>query len=389
MRIQRRYAYLATFASALLVLSACSNQINIGKALCRNIGNLTATVESPPAATGTSDLKIGLVTDVGTIDDKNFNQFSWEGAEAGAASIGAPAPQSIVTTDSADYAANIQSFVDDEYDVIITVGFALGAATLVAATDNPDVHFVGVDQFQDPAAAVGNYESLIFNEAQAGYLAGMVAGSITASDEIAAIGGAGFIPPVVNYMRGFENGALSVNPAVTVHLSYVSDDLTVAFNDPIAGKSFADAFLAVNTNVDVLFQVAGKTGNGVLQSAEAAGIYAIGVDVDQWYSTPESAECIVTSAEKHLKFAVRDAIETFASGNARDSNVFYGADNDGIGLAPYYQFADLISSDLQADIDAAYAGMADLTVDPCSPNRGWDSGNPDSNCFNGNPDAGN
>ncbi|MGH6693064.1 MAG: BMP family ABC transporter substrate-binding protein, partial [Gammaproteobacteria bacterium] len=286
MRIQRRYAYLATLASLVLVLSACSNVINVGKALCRNIGNLQATVASPPAATGTSDLKIGLVTDVGTLDDKNFNQFSYEGAVAGAASIGAPEVRAIVTEESADYATNIQSLIDEEFDIIVTVGFALGAATLEAATANPDVHFVGVDQFQ-ANEATGNYESLIFNEAQAGYLAGMVAGSITQSDVIAAIGGAGFIPPVVNYMRGFENGALAVNPDVTVHLSYVSDDLGVAFNDPAAGKTFADTFLAVQTDVDVLFQVAGKTGNGVLASAEEHGIYAVGVDVDQWYSTPE------------------------------------------------------------------------------------------------------
>jgi basic membrane protein A len=370
MRKQRRYGVSATFVSIALILAACGpgGTIDVGKGLCREVGDVTATPPSPPPASGTSDAKIGVVTDVGTLDDKNFNEYSWVGAQWGATAIGAPEPQAIVTAESGDYESNIQSFVDQEYDVIVTVGFAIGAATLAAAEENPDIHFVGVDQFQanDP---LDNYESLIFNEAQAGYLAGIVAGSITASNQIAALGGSGTIPPVVNYMRGYENGAKSVNPDVTVHLKYISNDLSVAFNDPTTGKSFADQFLSQNTDVDVLFQVAGKTGNGVLQSAEEAGIYAIGVDVDQWQSTSEQAECIVTSAEKKLSKAVSEAIIAFGAGEARSSNVFYGANNDGIGLSPFYQFADLITDEVQGQIDDAFAGMAadPPTVDPCQP----------------------
>jgi basic membrane protein A len=313
------------------------------------------------------------VTDVGTLDDKNFNEFSWIGAQQGATAIGAEAPRAIVTAGSADYEANIQTLVDEEYDVIVTVGFAIGAATLAAAQENPDIHFVGVDQFQvsdDPVAGAGldNYESLIFNEAQAGYLAGIVAANITQSDVIAAIGGSGTIPPVVNYMRGYENGAKSVNPDVTVHLKYISNDLTAAFNDPAGGKSFADQFLDQNGDTDVLFQVAGKTGNGVLQSAEEAGIYAIGVDVDQWQSTHDQAECIVTSAEKKLTKAVSDSIIAFGGDEPRAGNVFYGADNDGIGLAPYYQFdGNVITDEIKTAVQESFDSMAAGDLDPCQP----------------------
>jgi basic membrane protein A len=335
---------------------------------CRPVGDASApaTPEPETAEPGSSDLKIGLVTDVGTLDDRNFNQFSWEGALLGAAIVGAPEPQSIITTESSEYDANIQSFVDQEYDVVVTVGFALGEATLLAAQENPDVHFVGVDQFQanDP---LDNYESLIFNEAQAGYLAGILAASISQTGAVAAIGGSGTIPPVVNYARGFENGAKSVNPDVTVDISYISDDLTVAFNDPTAGKTFAEQFLQQNDDVDVMFQIAGKTGNGVLQAVQEADIYGIGVDVDQWLSTPDSAECIVTSAEKKLTKAVSDAIVAVGGGEARSSNVFYGADNEGIGLAPFYQFEDLIDADIQAAIDDAFEQMASGDLDPCQP----------------------
>jgi len=379
MRIQRRHGFVATLITSALVLAACSSaQIDVGKGLCRVIGDNAAATPAPITASGTSDLKIGVVTDVGTLDDRNFNQYSWEGAKGGADSIGAPEPQAVVTTNESQYAANIQSFIDQDYDIIITVGFALGAATLEAATANPDVHFIGVDQFQgnDP---VGNYESLIYSEAQAGYLAGIIAGSISKSGEVATLGGANFIPPVVNYMRGFQNGVLSVNADATVHVKYVTDsDLTLAFNDPAGGKSFADQFLAQNTDVDVLFQVAGKTGNGMLQAVEEAGIYGIGVDVDQWASTADSAECIVTSAEKKLTSSVRTAIEEFAAGTVRDSNQFLGADTDMIGLAPYYQFADLITSEIQGKVDTAFDAMAGGTLDPCAPNA----------CFTGTPDPG-
>ena len=387
MRFQRRYGGVASALALTMVISACAGggTIDVGKGLCRELGDAEAVAPSAPAAGGESDAKIGLVTDVGTLDDKNFNEYSWIGAQQGAAAIGADEPRAIVTAGSADYATNIQTLIDEDYDVIVTVGFALGAATLTAAQENPDVHFVGVDQFQagdDPVAGAGlaNYESLIFNEAQAGYLAGIVAGNITESNVIAAIGGSGTIPPVVNYMRGFENGAKSVNSDVTVHLKYVSNDLNVAFNDPATGKSFADQFLAQNEDTDVLFQVAGKTGNGVLQSAEEAGIFAVGVDVDQWQSTPDQAECIVTSAEKKLSKAVSDAIIAFGGDGARTGNVFYGADNDGIGLAPYYQFdGNVITDEIKSAVDGAFDQMASGDLDPCQPS---------GLCFAGEEDLG-
>jgi basic membrane protein A and related proteins len=376
MRMQRRHAGVASLVAVSLALAACTgtgSAIDVGKGLCREIGDLTAATPEPVEASGTSDAKIGVVTDVGTLDDKNFNEYSWLGAQQGATSIGAAEPRAIVTANSGDYETNIQTLIDDDFDLIVTVGFAIGAATLEAATANPDIHFIGVDQFQagdDPVAGAGlaNYESLIFNEAQAGYLAGIVAANISQSNVIAAIGGSGTIPPVVNYMRGYENGAKSVKPDITVHLKYISDDLAVAFNDPATGKSFSDQFLSQNADTDVMFQVAGKTGNGVLQSVQEAGIYGIGVDVDQWISTAAQAPCIVTSAEKHLTKAVRDGIEAAGAGTPRAGNVFYGADNDGIGVAPYYQFdGNVITDEIKTAVTEAFDAMAADTLNPCEP----------------------
>ncbi len=390
MRTQRRFGYFALIGTTMLVLAACTSggTIDVGKGLCREIGDNVAEPLPSVEATGESDLVIGVVTDVGSLDDRNFNQFSWEGALHGAATIGAAEPTAVVTQDDSEYAANIQSQIDAGSDIIVTVGFAIGAATLEAATENPDVHFIGVDQFQTmaPEEALPNYESLIYNEAQAGYLAGIVAASISASGTVAALGGHSNIPPVVNYMRGFQNGALATNEDATVILEYVTDsDLTLAFNDPASGKTFAEQFLAQNEAVDVLFQVAGKTGNGMLQAVEEAGIYAIGVDVDQWVSTPDSAECIVTSAEKKLSASVSEAIQDFAAGEERSWNVFLNAAEGMVGLAPYYQFGEVITDDIQGTIDNAFDAMVDGSLDVCQPER-WESGT-DSNCYFGGGDG--
>lgn len=327
---------------------------------------------------------VGVVTDVGTLDDRNFNQYSWEGAELGAQAIGGTAA-SIVTQNSADYARNIQTFVDQGTNVIVTVGFALGADTAAAAKANPDVFFIGVDQgvcidengdndatftcAGDPATLLPNYQGLIYQEAQPGYLAGIVAANTSKSQHIAVIGGASFIPAVANYAEGYAAGAKSVNPDIKVEIQYVSDDLNKAFNDPAGGKAFAEQLLSLNPDVDVIFQAAGKTGNGVLQAAcdaKAANpdVWAIGVDVDQFLSTPETAACTLTSAEKKLSRSVSAAVQAAADGTSVGGNSVYNAANDGIGLAPYHDHAAAISAETQAAVDAAFAAMAAGTLDP-------------------------
>lgn len=147
-----------------------------------------------------SSLKIGMVTDIGQLEDKSFNEFSWKGVQDGASAIGAPKPVAIVTKDIADYKQNIQQLVDQKYDIIVTVGFLIGTDTLAAAKANPTIQFFGVDQFiADPVPA--NYQGLLFNEAQAGYLAGIIAGTITKSGKIGAIGGRSDVPPVSTTSR--------------------------------------------------------------------------------------------------------------------------------------------------------------------------------------------
>ena len=146
-------------------------------------------------------LKIGLVTDVGEVDDRSFNQSAWEGVQAAVAALNGEASY-IETQDSTDYANNIAEFADNGYDIIVTVGFALGEATVQAAADYPDIYFIGVDQFQGETLA--NVTGLIFHEDQAGYLAGVLAARLTTSGTVAGVYGTDLVPPVVAYARGLR-----------------------------------------------------------------------------------------------------------------------------------------------------------------------------------------
>jgi basic membrane protein A len=339
-------------------------------------GGLAATAQDG------SDLKIGLVTDVGTIDDKGFNEYSWAGTLAGAEAVGAPEPQYAISQASADIGPNIQAFVDQEYDIIVTIGFAATENTVAAAKANPDIWFIGVDQQPcvteegdpdpnfgcagDPATLLPNYQGINWREQQPGYLAGIVAASISATGHLGAVGGTAVIPAVVNYIEGYAQGARSVNPDVQVAVVYVSGAPdTAAFNDPAGGLATAQQMLAQDPELDVFFQVAGQTGNGVLQAACDAGIYGIGVDVDQFLSIPETAGCTVVSAEKKLTKNVSDAIQRIVAGTQTGGPVFLDISTQDVGLSPFHDFEDLISEETRTALAEAEAAMADGSLKSC------------------------
>ncbi len=305
-----------------------------------------------PAASGP---KIGVVTDIGQLEDKSFNEYSWKGVQDGAAAIGAPTPKVIVTKDIADYKANIQQFVDQKFDVIVTIGFLIGSETGKAAKANPNIQFFGVDQFvADPAPP--NYQGLLFNEAQAGYLAGIVGATISKTGKIGAVGGRSDVPPVVNYIKGYQNAAKSVNPNIKVFVNYTED-----FNAPDKGE--ASAKTMINQGADVIFQVAGLTGAGALRAACNAKIWGIGVDVDQYQSLPDAQKCIVTSAEKHLQIAAREAIKRFKDKGKQGGNFFNDAKNQGIGYSPIRNISP-VPAGLEDKLKKAIDDMKSGTLNP-------------------------
>ena len=322
---------------------------------------LAACVVQQPATGGSTDagatetFKIGLVTDVGEVDDKSFNQSAWEGAQAGARAVGGEANY-IETKDAKDYLDNIAEFAEDDYDVIVTVGFALGAATLEAAQKYPDIKFIGVDQFQVPGEELDNVVGLIFHEDQSGYLAGVLAANLTESNTIAAVLGTDLVPPVVAFKEGYEAGAISVNSDINVISTYHPGGLDVAFTDPEWGATTAAQ--AIDQGADVIFAAGGKTGNGgLIEAAGHEGVYCIGVDSDQWETVPEAHPCLVSSAMKLITPSVEGLIQMAESGEFPSGNFFGEA-----GLASFHDFEDQVPDDLKAELERIAVGLKDGSI---------------------------
>lgn len=328
----------------------------------------SATGSSAPAGPATTDdsncgaaeaFCIGLVTDTGKVDDKSFNQSAHEGAQAAAKEAGG-FYKYVETMDPKDYAANMKLFTDKKYDVIVTVGFMMTAATATAAAGAPDTKFIGVDQFFDPGTVKAtNLTGLLFPEDQAGYGAGYLAGLMTKTKKLGQVLGQK-IPPVEKFALGFEAGAKAANPEVKITTVYHPAGNN-AFNDPVWGAQQAKTQLS--QGADVIFGAGGNTGNGALQEiakAQGAGesIYCIGVDSDQWNTVPAAQKCLVTSAMKLITPGVTELVLKAKSGN------FEGLTSMGkAGLAPYHDFDAKLPAEVKTKVDEIVKQMEAGTLE--------------------------
>jgi basic membrane protein A len=333
------FSVLLVLAAALLVLTACDALgAGGGGGDCADEGTLC----------------VALVTDVGTIDDKSFNQAAWEALQQAEAELDAQIDY-VETANANDYGANIQLFLDQNYDVIVTSGFAMGNATIEAATANPEVYFIGTDQFQ--AEAIPNNTGVLFPEDQSGFLAGALAAMLNQSGTIAAVLGTDLVPPVVAFKEGFENGAAYVKPEINVISTYHPGGLDVAFNDPEWGATTARQ--AIDQGADVVFGAGGNTGNGaIIEVASTEGLYCIGVDVDQWETVPEAHPCLVTSAMKLITPAVFQLISDFAEDGTMAGGNYFGP----VGLAPFHDFDSQISQEMKDTLAEIDAGLKDGSI---------------------------
>lgn len=296
---------------------------------------------------------VGLVTDVGEVDDKSFNQSAWEGVQQAEKELDAIVNY-VETKDTKDYAANIALFADKNYDVIVTVGFGMGEATMIAGAEYPDIHFIGVDQFND--GTLSNVTGLLFPEDRAGFLAGALAGKLTKTNTIAAVLGTDLIPPVVAFKEGFEAGARYVNPDINIISTYHPGGMDVAFTDPEWGATTARQ--AIDNGADVIFGAGGKTGNGALEEVAAQeGLFCIGVDSDQWLTLPAAHPCLVSSAMKLITPGVLDLVKLSKDG-AFPGGLYFGA----TGLAPFHDLDSAVPADVKALIEELDAGLADGSI---------------------------
>ncbi len=316
----------------------------------------SAAAGSAAASTSAKKLKIGLVTDVGSVNDKSFNQSSWEGVKQAEKDLGSTV-KFIETKDVKDYSTNLDQFIKESYDVIVTVGFAIGEATVAAAKANPNVKFIGVDQFQE--ATVANLAGLIFEEDKAGFMAGALAAMVTKKKNIGGVFATDTVPPVWRFGEGYRAGAKWADPSVQLQIIYHSDvGLDKTFNDPAWGK--ASALAQFDKGADIVFGGGGNTGNGALFAAaerKDQGVLCIGVDTDQFETVLESQPVILTSAIKLLTPGVFNLIKAVSDGSFKGGNVTGDA-----GLAPYHNQASKVTADMQTKIDKLKVDLKSGTV---------------------------
>ena len=274
--------------------------------------------ESAAPAAPAEKVKIGMVTDVGGVNDKSFNQTSWEGLQALDPEVFEV--NYLESKTDADYQTNINTFVDEGYDLIICVGYMLADATREAAEANPDQLFAIID---DATIDLPNVACLMFAQEQASYLVGLVAGSVTESKTVGYV--QGMVSDSMNLFGiGYITGVLEACPDATV-LQYNAN----AFGD-IAGGSNAAKDM-ITKGADVIYHAAGGTGIGVISACDEEGIWAIGVDTDQ---APLAPDHVLTSAMKRVDVAAQDISKAVAEGNFTAGIHMYDLSNGGVDLAP-------------------------------------------------------
>ena len=302
-------------------------------AAAQKSGDSAEKTEGAAPSKDASEFKIGLITDVGGVNDGSFNQSSWEGLERAGEELGVTVNYLESATD-ADYAPNIETFIDEDYDLIICVGYMLADATKAAAEANQDTRFAIID---DASIDLPNVTGLVFHAEQASYLVGYVAGLTTKTNNI------GFVVGMSNetmnqFGYGYCAGAIDANPDITVQQFNAN-----SFADSATGKTMANT--AITNGADIVFQAAGATGLGVIEACQEAGVYAIGVDSDQSSIAPST---VLTSAMKRVDNAVYNAVEELMDGSLEGGVQSFDLAAGGVDIAPTQ---DLIAPEVISAVD--------------------------------------
>jgi basic membrane protein A len=325
----KRVTALALLLASLLALGACGGDDDGDKAAPATTGETTAA----------KAIKVGLVTDLGQLNDRGFNQLAYEGLKRAEKELGVKG-RVLQSASAADYIPNMTRLAREKYDLIIGVGFAQGDAIDTAATKFPDRNFAIIDVDQaslkhKPKNVVG----LLFKEQEVGYLAGYLAALSekrrAGPDVIGSVGGFKE-PPVDRFIAGFQAGAKKADPGIKVLNGYSSD-----WDDQAKCKELA--LNQIGRGAGVVFQVAGGCGLGALDAAREEKVWGIGVDADQSFLGPH----VLTSAQKKVDAAVFATIKSVQDGTWRGGrNATFGLEQKGVGLGTISK--KVPASDLEA-----------------------------------------
>lgn len=322
-----------------------------------------------------SDFLPCIVSDAGGFDDKSFNQLGYEGAKQAADELGVEL-KPVESNSENDYAPNLESLVGEGCDVIVTVGFALASATKEFAAANPDIEFVLIDdsadggedgQTFDGKADEPNIKPLLYNTAEAAFLAGYAAADYSKTGTVGTYGGMPF-PTVTIFMDGFKQGAEYYAKEKKKDIEVVGWDgkngsFTGGFEANEAATSTAKQIL--DQDVDVILPVGGPIYQGAITAIEDSGkdIAMLGVDADLYETDPSTQPYVLTSILKGMKVSTYEAV--LAAGKDEfDFAPYIGTlENGGVGIAPFHEFEDKINPELEAELETVKAGIIDGSIE--------------------------
>jgi basic membrane protein A len=286
-----RLMLAAVLALCMSVVAACGDDEE------------TTSGGNEPAATSEPEekLKIGMVTDIGGLNDRSFNESAYKGLQRAESELGMEI-RAITSKSNADYVPNLSTLARQQFDLVIAVGFLMAEATEKVANSFPETNFAIIDSSQQAMKSQPkNVAGLLFKENEAGYLVGYMAGLYTkdkGGDQVISSVGGLKIPPVDAYIAGYQKGAKDANPKIETLNGYSED-----FVDQAKCKEIALDHIA--QGAQVVFQVAGQCGLGALDAAKQRGMQGIGVDADQGYL----GDHVMTSALKKIDEAVFATVE--------------------------------------------------------------------------------
>ncbi|MGL5348607.1 MAG: BMP family lipoprotein [Peptostreptococcaceae bacterium] len=272
-----------------------------------------------------NSFKIGMVTDVGGVNDESFNQSAWKGLQDIEKEYGKDKVDVdyLESKQDADYVPHIETFIDEDRDLIIGVGYKLEPAIAEAAKNYPDKEFVLIDATVE-GGQPENVTSLLFEDNVSAYLTGLIAGKMTETGKVGFIGG--YDNPIIGkFDYGFRAGVEAANPEAEVMVQYAN-----SFTDSALGKTIAQTMHS--KNADIIFSAAGAVGIGAIEAAKENNKKAIGVDLDQNSLAPDN---IITSAMKNIDVAVFKVVDQFVKGEYKGGEVIVNTlEMDGVGIAP-------------------------------------------------------
>ncbi len=310
------------------------------------------TAPTSVPATAAPKAKFCLITDTGGINDKSFNASAWKGLQDYQAKFGADVKY-LQSKQETDYAKNIQAYMDEKCDLIVTVGFLLGDATAAAAKANPNQKFAIVDFAYDPT--IPNVLGLTFATDQAAFLAGYLAAGMSTSGKIGTYGGLQ-IPTVTIFEDGFYYGAMYYNKVHSKSVAVLGWDPAAktglfagGFNDQDQGKTLGNNLL--QEGADIIMPVAGGVGLGTFAAVKAAGKgLVIGVDTDQTITASDYTSILLTSVQKVIDVAVYDAADAVVKGTFKGGIYTGTLVNNGVTISPYHDLDSKVPADLKAEI---------------------------------------